>query len=87
MALNFPNLSRSYDAHHRNVRFWGYDGAFEISFIVEQSALARFSQGLTEGEVATLNAFDRYREKILAAARRVYRGRATNTYSLTSSDF
>jgi|GEM_PF-3111735 len=25
MAITFPNLSRSYDATRRAVRFWGYD--------------------------------------------------------------
>ena len=32
MTLNFPNLSRSYEARQNRVRFWGYDSAREITF-------------------------------------------------------
>jgi Protein of unknown function (DUF1488) len=41
MALNFPNLSRSYDAKGHCVRFWGYDEVLEIPFFVEEGALSR----------------------------------------------
>jgi hypothetical protein len=41
MALNFLNQSRSYDATLRAVRFWGHDGAMEVSFYVNEDALKR----------------------------------------------
>lgn len=50
MALNFPNPNRSYDAKHHCVRFWGYDGAFEISFVVEQRVFSRINPGAIEDE-------------------------------------
>ena len=87
MALTFPNLSRSYDEQRQSVRFWGYDGAFEICFIVEQAAIARIARGLAEGEVAALRVFDRYRETILKAASRIYKGRSNSTYFLLAADF
>ncbi len=39
MALNFPNMSRRFDATRRAVRFWGYDRAMESSFFVTEDAL------------------------------------------------
>jgi hypothetical protein len=39
MAIEFPNLSRRYDATRRCVRFSGYDGALEKSFFVEERAI------------------------------------------------
>ncbi len=41
--LNFPNISRSYDATRRCVRFWGHDGALEVSFFVEEAAVYRIA--------------------------------------------
>ena len=41
MTLNFPNASRSYDARRNLVRFWGYDSALEVSFLVEAGALCK----------------------------------------------
>ena len=41
MTLNFTNQSRSYDATRQAVRFWGYDGAREVSFFVTDDALRR----------------------------------------------
>ena len=64
MALNFPNPNRSYDAKHHCVRFWGYDGAFEISFVVEQRVFSRINLGAIEDESGILKIFDGYREKI-----------------------
>ena len=87
MALSFPNPARAYDAAHRCVHFWGYDGAFEVSFLVEQGVFDRFSSSATGDESGTLKIFDKYRDKILSAARRVYRGRRSGTYTLGSADF
>ena len=87
MALSFPNPTRSYDSQHRCVQFWGYDGAFEISFTVEQGAFDKISSSATGDEFGTLEIFDKYRDKILRAARRVYRGRHVGAYTLMSADF
>jgi len=39
MAITFPNLSRSYDATRRAVRFWGYDRSTENSFFIMADTL------------------------------------------------
>jgi hypothetical protein len=87
MALTFPNPTRSYDTKHRCVRFWGYDGTFEISFMVEQRVFSRINPGATEDESGALRIFDKYRDKILSVARRVYRGRHPGAYTLVATDF
>lgn len=87
MPLNFPNRSRSYDERGRRVRFWGYDGAFEISFFVEQRAFARISPDAKLDEAGFLGAFDRYRDRILQVAAKVYAGRRKEAYTLLASDF
>ncbi|WBT37669.1 DUF1488 domain-containing protein [Hyphomicrobium sp. DMF-1] len=87
MALSFPNRSRSYDERGRRVRFWGYDGAFEISFFVEQRAFARISPHATLDEAGFLGVFDRYRDRILQVAAKVYAGRRREAYTLLESDF
>jgi hypothetical protein len=88
MALNFPNPARIYDAKRCCVQFWGYDGAFEISFVMEQRAFSRINNADgAEGESGTLKIFDRYRDKILSVARRVYRGRQPGAYTLVAAEF
>ena len=87
MALNFPNLSRSYDERGRRVRFWGSDGAFEISFFVEQGALDHIAPGNQWNEAGFLTAFDRNRDWILEIARKLYARRRTHAYTLLVSDF
>ncbi len=87
MSLNFPNASRSYDATRRSVRFWGHDGAFEISFFVEQDALSRMTTGAGQDEASALRAFDANHERILKAAKHVYSGRRRESYTLVASDF
>lgn len=86
MTLNFPNPSRSYDNKHRCVRFWGYDGTFEISFKVDWQVFSRINPG-TDDEFGILRSFDTYRDKILDVARRVYRGRHPGSYTLVAADF
>ncbi|MBB2672903.1 UNVERIFIED_ORG: hypothetical protein GGE44_002465 [Rhizobium esperanzae] len=39
MTLTFPNKSRSFDESRNAVRFSGYDGMFEVRFLVEANAL------------------------------------------------
>jgi len=87
VSLMFPNTSRNYDTARRRVRFWGHDGAFEICFFVEQSAIALMSPGTVVDETGALTTFDRSREKIIAAARSAYRGHGTGTYSLVAANF
>lgn len=87
MALSFPNQSRSYDPRGRRVRFWGYDGTFEISFFIDQRALSRMSPDPKLDEDGLLVAFDRYRDRILAAATKAYSGHRRDAYTLLASDF
>jgi hypothetical protein len=84
MALTFPNRSRSFDEARRAVRFVGYDGMFEIAFLVRADALVRLSS-VESTEAACLAAFDAARGAIYDAAKRAYsRGRST---TLTAADF
>lgn len=85
--LNFPNVSRTYDMTRRSVRFWGYDGALEISFYVEEAALFQMTPQTTHDEAAVLKCFDVNRDRILAAARTAYARRRKGAYSLIPSDF
>lgn len=85
--LNFPNESRSYDATRRRVRFWGHDGALEISFSVEEAALLRIAPQTQHEEMAVLQCFDTNRERILDVARTAYSRRRKEIYALTASDF
>jgi hypothetical protein len=84
MALSFPNRSRSFDEARKAVRFLGYDGMFEVPFVVQAEALSGDrSSVLTEADC--LAAFDAARDSIYDVARKVYaRGRST---TLTSADF
>jgi hypothetical protein len=82
MALTFPNRSRSYDEVRKAVRFLGYDGMFEVPFLVQAEALVPPSK-VTEADC--LAAFDASRDSIYDVARRAYaRGRGT---TLTPADF
>jgi len=85
--LNFPNVSRSYDPTRRSVRFWGHDGALEVSFFVEEAALVRIAPGTKHNEVAVLQCFDAHRDRILTVARTVYARRNKGAYTLLASDF
>jgi hypothetical protein len=87
MALSFPNLSRSYDATRRAVRFWGYDSAMEASFFVAADALQRLQPGAQPDEPGLLGAFDANRETIYAAAGKVYGRGNRGSYDLVASDF
>ncbi len=87
MALNFPNRSRSYDPRGRRVRFWGYDGTLEISFFVDQLAFSRMSPDAKLDEAGFLGVFDRYRDRILSVATKIYSGRRRDAYTLIASDF
>ncbi|MBX9842850.1 MAG: DUF1488 domain-containing protein [Xanthobacteraceae bacterium] len=86
-ALSFPNLSRSYDSTRCAVRFWGYDSAIETSFFVMADALRRLQPGLRPEEDELLRAFDSNRDRICAAAAKVYRRGGKGSYELGPADF
>jgi hypothetical protein len=87
MALNFPNLSRSYDSTRHAVRFWGYDSALETSFFVMADALRQLQPGIRPDEESLLQAFDSHRELIVAAATKVYRRGNKGSYDLGPTHF
>lgn len=86
-TLNFPNVSRSYDATRRRVRFWGYDSALEISFFVDADALMPVGLDAEVPEAELLQAFDEGRDRILEVAARVYARRRGYAHVLTAADF
>ena len=63
MALIFPNRSRSYDEAGQHIRFLGYDGMFEIPFLIEIEALANTIPGAATAEAGYLAAFDAARDR------------------------
>jgi Protein of unknown function (DUF1488) len=85
--IDFPNHSRSYDGTRHAVRFWGYDSAIEASFYVDEAALARMQPGIQPDESGFLTAFDANRDKICAAAARVYVRGSRGSYDLGASNF
>jgi hypothetical protein len=85
--IDFPNHSRSYDVTRHAVRFWGYDSAIEASFFIDEDALARIHPGVQPDESGFLNAFDANRDKICAAAARVYVRGSRGSYDLGASNF
>lgn len=87
MALQFPNLSRRYDATRRCVRFSGYDGTLERPFFMEEEALWGLDVLARKGGAALLSAFDRHRDRINAVAIRVYGRHREGSYTLTAADF
>ena len=86
MSLEFPNSSRSYDATRCAVRFWGHDSAMEWSFFVTAEALQRVHPMMAHDEVAMLDAFDRNRARICAAAAKLYARGRKGSYELGAAD-
>jgi len=87
VPVNFPNVSRSYDATRRMVRFWGYDRSMENSFFIDAEALKRIAPDLPADEIGSLRAFDLNRPLIYAAAAKVYaRGGGRGSYDIHASD-
>lgn len=86
MSLNFPNLSRSFDPRHGRVRFWAHDQALEIPFFVEAAALCHIEPQAARDEAGLLDAFDRHRARICAAATRVYVRHRAGSYTLAAAD-
>ncbi|SDU24995.1 DUF1488 domain-containing protein [Stappia sp. ES.058] len=99
MALSFPNPSRSFDAARKGVRFIAHDGVFEVTFLVELSALMKSDKALADNAVSAsrdstqaledqcLSAFDRQRSFIQDVARQAYSNAHHPSYTLVSSDF
>jgi deoxycytidylate deaminase len=85
MPLTFPNRSRSFDESRNAVRFTGYDGMFEVQFLIEVGALRTASQA-SRSEDECLRAFDAAREAILEAASNAYGRGGKNRYTLTEQD-
>lgn len=87
MTLNFPNASRSYDARRNLIRFWGYDSALEVSFLVELGALYKLDPQTRNEEAGYLEAFDAARDRIHEAARKAYSRTHKGAYLLAAVDF
>jgi len=85
--IDFQNHSRSYDATRHAVRFWGYDSAIEASFYVSEAALARLQPGIPLDASGCLHAFDDNRDKICAAAARIYERGSRGSYDLGPANF
>ena len=85
--IDFPNHSRSYDSTRRAVRFWGHDSAIEASFYIDEDAMTRIQPGVRLDESGFLNAFDANRERICAAAAKVYVRGSRVSYDLSAANF
>ena len=87
-TLNFTNQSRSYDATRHAVRFWGYDGAREVSFFVTEHALRGLEPGAPADETGLLVVFEAHYYHVLRVAVGVYaRGRErSDEIGATTSD-
>jgi Protein of unknown function (DUF1488) len=87
MALNFPNVSRSFLPSRRAVQFWGHDDALEISFFVTEEALKRIAPNTRCEESDMLRAFDSNRATIYKVANQIYSHGRTGSYELTAKSF
>jgi uncharacterized protein DUF1488 len=85
--IDFPNHGRSYDPTRHAVRFWGHDSAIEASFFIETDALARIQPGIRPDESGFLSAFDANRDRICAAAAKIYKRGSRGSYDLSASSF
>ena len=85
--IDFPNHSRSYDQTRRADRFWGHDSAIEASFFISEDALRRIQPNSRADESGFLNAFDRNRDLICAAAARIYVRGSRGSYDLVAANF
>ncbi len=86
MTINFPNHSRSYDATHGVVRFWGHDRSMESAFFLTAEALQKLQPDLQFEEDDVLRAFDSNRERIYAIAAKVYARGRRGAYDVTAAD-
>ncbi len=72
MSIHFPNVSRSYDANRRTIRFWGHDSAMERSFSITAYALRQIDPDVAMEESALLGVFDTHRDRICQIAAKLY---------------
>jgi Protein of unknown function (DUF1488) len=86
MTINFPNCSRSYDATRGVVRFWGYDRSMESAFFLMEEALQKLQPDLQFEEDDVLRAFDCNRDRIYAAAAKVYARGRRGSYDINVAD-
>jgi hypothetical protein len=86
MTINFPNRSRSYDATRRVVRFWGHDRSMESAFFLMADALQKFQPNLQFEEDDVLRTFDNNRDRIYAAAAKVYARGRRGSYEINAAD-
>jgi Protein of unknown function (DUF1488) len=86
MTINFPNRSRSYDATRGVVRFWGYDRSMENAFFLTREALQKLQPDLQFEEDDVLRAFDDNRDRICAAAAKVYARGRRGSYDIGVAD-
>jgi hypothetical protein len=84
-TVTFPNLSRSYDATRHAVRFWGYDRSMENTFYVSAEALEQIQPNARDA-ADLLRAFDINRDRIYAAAAKVYARGHRGSYDLNAAD-
>jgi hypothetical protein len=89
MMLRFPNDSRCFDDVRNRVRFWGYDGAVEITFFVDGRALQKIYPEICSTETGFLRAFDAERNRIYDVADKVYQNnrKGSFTCTLAAGDF
>jgi hypothetical protein len=85
VTLNFTNRSRSYDATRHAVRFWGYDGALEVSFVTDE-ALRRLEPSARVDETSLLAVFEAHHDRVLRAAARVYARGRKGSYEIGADD-
>jgi len=87
VALNFPNLSRSFEAERGRVRFWAHDSAMEVSIFVKVSALLRLNPNTGSDEPAMLATFDANRKQINAVAEKRHSHDRQSFHILEAEDF
>jgi hypothetical protein len=77
-VLSFPNQSRAYDAATDRIRFWGHDGALEVTFFLQLNALFRLYPRTSNTEAGILAAFDEGWNRICEVAANVRLGRGAS---------
>lgn len=84
--IDFPNHSRSYDSTRRAVRFWGHDSAIEASFYIDEDVMTRIQPGVLLDESGFLSVFGANRDRICAAAAKVYVRGSRGSYDLSAAN-
>ncbi|SHF92248.1 Protein of unknown function [Kaistia soli DSM 19436] len=87
MSLNFPNQSRSYNASHDCVCFWGHESQFEVAFQIGSDALKRLNSTVPDDEEALLRVFDGNRVQIQKVAARAHAQKPDGFHRLSATDF